>query len=78
MQETDVIWRPYGVTLVWLTEETGEGSAEPAALLRVHFVHRARLTSRIASPGTSSLGTIQFFDDVADDTIMLWTDEIAG
>jgi hypothetical protein len=79
MQETDVIWRPYGVTLVWITEGTGEGSAGgPAALLRVHFVHGARPTPPIGSPGASRLGAIRFFDDVADDLIMLSTDEIAA
>ena len=78
-QETDAIWRPYGVTLVWLTEGTGESSAGSAALLRVHFVHGARPTSRIARSSSSSLGAIQFLDGVVpDDTIMLSTDEIAA
>src|SRR5213594_1434031 len=79
MRETDAIWRPYGVTLVWLNEGTGESGAWPAALLRVQFVHGVRPTSRIGSPDASRLGAIQFFDGVVpDDIIMLSTDEIAA
>jgi hypothetical protein len=78
-QETDAIWRPYGVALVWLTEGTGEPGAWPAALLRVQFVRGARAASQNRGPGASRLGAIQFFDGaVADDTIMLAADEIAA
>src|SRR5437870_1584250 len=49
MQETDAIWRPYAVSLVWLMEGAGQSSARFAALLRVHFVHGARPTSPIGS-----------------------------
>jgi hypothetical protein len=77
MQEADAIWRPYGVTLVWLTEGTGESRAGSAALLRVHFGHGDRPTPRIGSPGPARLGGIRFFDGaVADDDIVLLTDEI--
>jgi hypothetical protein len=79
MQEADAIWRPYGVTLVWLSERTGESSAGPAALLQVHFVHGARPASQIGSRSAPSLGAIQFFDGVVpDDIIVLSTDEIAA
>jgi hypothetical protein len=79
MNETEALWRPYGVTLVWLTESTGESSAGPAALLRVHFVRGARPAAQIGSPGAPSLGTIQFFDGVVPgDIIVLSIDEIAA
>ena len=79
MRETDAIWRPYGVTLVWLGEGAGESGVWPAALLRVQFAQGVRATSRIGSPDASRLGAIQFFDGVVpDDIILLSTDEIAA
>jgi hypothetical protein len=78
MRETEAIWRPYGVVLVWIAPWTTDSDAPADASLRVTFSPRAHLVVDAAGKReATALGAIRFFDgDRPEDVMALSADDV--
>jgi hypothetical protein len=75
--EADALWRPYGVTTVWLTPpERGPWSAVDV-VLTIHFVRGAE-SGGAGDRRLLQLGTIAFYTGRPEQTLNLLPDQIAA